>query len=71
MQNILRKKYSFKGNTKEKKFMLLEKFPAPAPTPHNFANGPSLNKSAMHSFVDGTAVAGPFQKQNSNTTKNG
>ena len=68
MQNILTKKYSFKGNTKEK-IHAARKFPAP--TPHNFANGPSLNKSAMHSFVDGTAVVGPFQKQNSNTTKNG
>ena len=44
VHNILTKKYSFKGNIKEKKFMLVENFPPPPPPfpPHNFSNGPSL-----------------------------
>ena len=37
------KKNSYKEFDEEKKFPRLENSPPP-PTPHNFSNGPSLNK---------------------------
>ena len=38
-QHLDKKKYSFTGNIKEKKFLRLEN----PPPPQNFSNGPSLN----------------------------
>ena len=45
-QHLDKKKYSFTGNIKEKKFLRLENFPPPPP--HNFSNGPSLKRSEFN-----------------------